>query len=108
MRSLILAVLLPVVAFGAEPPDVPIAVVGEPLILREPMVLKAGDTVPFDGVCLNDGQAIKQGKRVAACEATLAAVETKAVISVPLLIAGIAGAIAVGFAGGFAAAKLAK
>lgn len=68
----------------------------------------AGDMVPFDGVCLDGDQSLRAAKRVAACEAGLKVAESKTMISTPVLVAGIAGIIAVSFAAGAAVAYAAK
>lgn len=59
MRALALVALL---ALPALAQDVPVA---EP----RPVVLKAGDAVPYDGLLLSDAQAIDAAKRLAASEA---------------------------------------
>ncbi len=72
-----------------------------------PLVIKAGMTVPWDGVLLSDAKTVETGRRVAACEASLAVAETKVMVSAPVVVgaavavaAVVAGAFAVGFAVG--------
>lgn len=79
-----------------------------PTLERPAMTLKAGEIVPFDGVYMDDAKAVSTGKRIAACEAEMAIVETKTVISTPLLVGGIAAIIAVAFAAGAATAMAVK
>ena len=95
MKALLLAALL------AQAPDAPLAE-------RPAMELKAGETVPFDGVCMTSGKSIEVGKRIASCEAGLAVAESKTMISTPVLVAAIIGALAVGAAVGAGAALAAK
>ena len=90
MKALLLAALL--------------AQADAPLAERPAMELKAGEVVPFDGVCLTSGKSIEVGKRIAACEAGLAVAESKTMVSTPVLVAAIVGALAVGFAAGAATA----
>lgn len=80
-----------------SPTDAPLIVVGDPLV-RRTMQLQAGEMVPFDAVCLNGEQAVHQAKRIVACETTLAKAEGQQLVSLPVLIAAVAGALAVGAA----------
>lgn len=96
MNAILVALLL------AQAVDAPVT---EP---RPAMVLEAGSIVPFNATCLDDAQSIKQGKRVASCEASLAKAETKTMVSTPVLVGGIVAIVAVAFAAGAATAYAAK
>lgn len=75
-----------------------------PTVERPAMELKAGEPVPFDGVCMTSSKSIEVGKRIASCEASMAVVETKTVISTPVLVGGIVALVALAFAAGAATA----
>lgn len=96
-----LLTLIAFVAFAQTPADAPttdpLIKVGDPLVRRTVQV-QEGEPAPFAGLCLNDAQAIHVAQRVASCEATLAKAEEKNLVSLPVLIAAIAGALAVGAA----------
>lgn len=68
------------------------------------MAFTAGEVVPFSGVCMTDGKALQVGKRIASCEASMAVVETKTVVSTPVLVGGIVAIVALAFAAGAATA----
>jgi len=95
MRACLALVLCASLAH-AEPKDAPVAE-------RPAMTLKAGEVVPFDAVCMTDGKTLEVGKRIASCEASLAVVETKTVISTPILVGGLVAVIVLAFAAGAAA-----
>lgn len=88
MKALLLAVLL------AQAADAPLVVEERPA-----MVLKAGEVVPFDGVCLTNGLAIRQAQRVAAAEAERDALKASH-IGWPLVVGAVVGALLVGGAVG--------
>ncbi len=92
MTALLVALLL------AQAVDAPVA---EP---RPAIVVEAGALVPFAGVCMDDAQAVKQAKRVASCEASMAMVETKTLLSTPVLVGGVVAIVVVAFAAGAATA----
>lgn len=98
MSALIVALML------SQAADAPVAE-SEP---RPAMILTAGSIVPFDGVCLDDAQTVKQAKRVASCEASMSLVETKTMVSTPVLVGGIVAIVAVAFAAGAATAYAVK
>ena len=75
---------------------------------RPAMTLSAGDVVPFNATCMDDAKTLQVGKRIASCEASLAVVETKTVISTPLLVGGVVAAIVLAFAAGAATAYAVK
>ena len=100
MRALALALVASLA--HAQPVDAPL---GEP---RAAMTLKAGEVVPFDGVCMDDARAILTGKRLAGAEAQVKSVEGKTVISTPLLVAGIIAAVVVSGAVGAGVALAVK
>ncbi len=79
-----------------------------PTVERPALTFKAGEVVPFDGVCMTDGKAIETGKRLASAEAQVAAVEGKSIVSTPVLVGGIVAIIAVAFAAGAATAYAVK
>lgn len=98
MTALVLAMLL-----SQEPVrESGLITVGEPLIERPAITVKAGELVPFDGVCLTDGLAVRTGKRIAMCEATVAKAEEGFLFTKPVLLLGVAGIIAASFAAGVA------
>lgn len=94
MKALLLAALL--------------AQADAPLAERPAMEFKAGEVVPFDSTCMTTGKSIEVGKRIAACEAGLAVAESKTMVSTPVLVAAIVGALAVGFAAGAGVALVVK
>ena len=98
-----LALLLCASLAHAEPPA------DAPLEGRAAMVLRAGEIVPFDATCLDDARTIATAKRIAACEAGEKKAAGQSVISAPVLVVAILGALAVGVlagtAAGYAAAK---
>lgn len=99
MTGLVLAVLL---TQAADAPVLELPPQGRTIEVT------AGELVPFDGVCLDDAQNLRAGKRMAACEAGLKVAETKTMISTPVLVAGVAGVVAVvaaSFAAGYLAGK---
>lgn len=89
----------------AQAADAPVL---EPVGERPAMELKAGEAVPFDGTCMTTGKSIEVGKRIASCEAEMAKVEEKTVLSTPVLVAGVVGLILVSFAAGAATAYAVK
>lgn len=97
MTSLVLAILL------TQAVDTPLKD-STPAIPRPALVVYAGMTVPYNGVLLDDAQAVHQAKRLAAAEASLAAVEGKTLISTPVLVGGLVAVVAVAFAAGAATA----
>ncbi len=58
MKTFLLSLVMMQTAFAEPPADAPTAV-----------VLKSGQTVPFNGLLLSDEKAIEAAKRVAGCEA---------------------------------------
>lgn len=84
MKALALAVALSLSAQAAEPKDAPVR------------VLKAGELVPFDGLCMTDAQAIEQAKRVAAAEAKAKALEESMAVAPPWWVVAAVGVVAVG------------
>ncbi len=92
---MILALLL----ILAQAPDAPV----EP---RPAQVFKAGEIVPYDGVCMTDERAILTGKRLAAAEASVAATDGKLVLAPGTVVAAVAVVVAV-VAGASAAAYVA-
>jgi len=79
-----------------------------PLAERPAMELKAGEVVPFDGVCLTSGKSIEVGKRIASCEAEVAKAHEGTLISTPVLVGGIVAVVVVAFAAGAATALAVK
>lgn len=74
---------------------------------RPAVMVKEGAPVPFDGVLLDDAQAVLIGKRMARCEAEMQLVETKVLVDKPVLIAGVVAVVVVvggAFAAGYALA----
>lgn len=104
MTALVLAMLLTQAA-PAPAADAPVL---ELPPQGKTIEVKAGELVPFDGVCLDAAQSLRAGKRVAACEAGLKVAESKSMISTPVLVAGVAGVVAAvgaAFAAGYLAGK---
>lgn len=99
MKALILAAVL------AQAADAPVLELPPP---GRTIEVAAGDMVPFDGVCLDGDQALRAGKRVAACEAGLKVAESKTMLSTPVLVAGVVGIVLLSFAAGAATAYAAK
>lgn len=94
--------LLVLCAFSAQAADdAPLATLGETQLARPPMQMKAGEVVPFDGLCMDDALTVQTGKRIASCEATLAKAEKSSLVSTPVLIALVAGALVVGLGAGY-------
>lgn len=101
MTALVLALFLA----QAPPADAPVLDLPPPGRVVE---LAEGQPVPFKATCLDDAQSLRAGKRVAACEAGLKVAESKSMISTPVLVAGVAGVVAVvaaSFAAGYLAGK---
>ena len=94
MKALLLAALL--------------AQADAPLAERPAMELKAGEVVPFDGVCMTSGKSLEVGKRIASCEAEVAKAHESTLISTPVLVAGVVGIVLVAFAAGAATAYAVK
>ncbi len=105
MKGILAAVLIASTAFAEG--DAPLVVLGDPLP-RPALVVTKGEVVPFNGVLLDDAQAVQQGKRVVNCEATLKKAEESTLISTPVIVALIAGALTVGLGVGFGVAKIVK
>lgn len=89
MKALALVVLVSVAA-QAQDAGVP---------LDAPVLLKAGEPMPFAGVALSEGQAVAQAKRVASAEAERDALRASVSSQVPwwvlpvvAVLAGAAGA----------------
>jgi hypothetical protein len=101
VRAALVLLLIASLAHAEAPADAP--VVEE----RPAMTFKAGEVVPFDGVCMTDGRAVATAKRIASCEAGLAVIESRP--SLPVVVALVIGALAVGVlagtAAGYAAAR---
>lgn len=69
---------------------------------RPAMTLKAGESIPFDGVCMDDVLAVRTGKRLASAEAQVSQLDGKTMVSTPLLVGGVVAVVAL--VAGFAAA----
>lgn len=96
MKALLLAAIL------SQAPDAPV---------KEEAVyvfVDKGGPVPFDATCFDKPTAMRAAKRVASCEASMAEVEKKTLVSTPVLIGGIVAIVAGSFALGFATAYAAK
>lgn len=97
MKTAIAIVLCSSLALADEPP-----VVGDAPINAFPV--EAGEIVPVPGILLPRAKAFEVAQRLSACEASLEVVQTKAVVSTPVLVAGIVATVAVSFAAGVATA----
>ncbi len=89
-----------VAALAIDPLDVPLAL--RPANQHPATEVKAGQLMPFDGLCLDETLAVATGKRIASCEETLKAAQKDTLVSVPLFVAVIAATLAVGLGVGFA------
>lgn len=82
MSSALLVVLL-----LAQAPDAPL------VAPRPAVVLKAGDPLPWDGVCLDDAQAIVQANKVANTEGKVSPIVVVVAIAAGVVATGAAAAI---------------
>ncbi len=73
---------------------------------RPAIVVKAGDAVPWDGVCMDDAKAIDTGKRLASAEAQVLFVSDKTVIATPVAVTAV-GAVLAAVASAFGAGYVA-
>lgn len=99
MNAILLAVLL------SQAVDSPLKD-STPAIPRPALVLKAGDPMPWDGLALDDAQAVAQAKKGAACQAELAAAKENHLISTPQLVAAagiIVAVVGAAFGAGYVA-----
>ncbi len=63
---------------------------------RPAIVVKFGDLIPYDGVLLDDAATLKLGKQLMKCDAEAEEVSKKSLVSTPVLVAVIVGALVAG------------
>jgi len=66
-----------------------------------PIIVKAGEQVPVSGLLLPDAVAVKQAKRVTACEAENASLKKDAGVPVVVVVLAVALGVVVGGAAGY-------
>lgn len=96
MQALMLAVLL------SQAADVPLIKLDEGAVDSRVLGFTAGEVVPFDAICMDNGTAVKNAQRIVSCETTVAEAEKSFLISKPVLILGIVGLVAASLAAGVA------
>lgn len=100
MRAAFLSLLLAFSVYAQEADsDIPFA---------DPVPVPAVAPQPPRTVCIDGATAIAAAKRIKSCEASMAVVETKTVLSTPLLVGGMVAVFVLGMAAGVATAMAAR
>ena len=77
-------------------------------MMRPPLFVRTGETVHFDGICLDNERAIFTAKRIVAAETELNDAQGKLLMTVPVFVGLIAAALAIGAAVGVGATVAAQ
>lgn len=94
MKALAVVLMLFSSLAFAQAPDAPVDILGASVRL------KSGEPAPFSGRLLSEDEQIRRAKRLAEAEGELAKAHESALVSKPVLIAIIVGALVVGAGAG--------